>query len=132
MRSKSNLIYPRSVFAIAATRLIAILGMVVCSMSLAQTPPKTDSTSIERGSEAEKSLKLKEPSFESREARLKAEPLNWNSTIGKPKPKPKAVSHAEQEALRKAKSETSEGGKPDPNAEREARRLHPSDWDNVK
>src|SRR5580704_15115809 len=125
MSSKSNLIDGRSAFKIAAG--VAVFAIVVCNVSFAQTPSTTETTSIERGSEAEKALKLKEPSFETREARLKAKPLNWNSTIGKPKPKPKSIADAEQEALRKAKPETSESAAPDPNADKEARRLHPND-----
>jgi hypothetical protein len=116
----------------AATRLVAVSAIIVCSVSIAQTPSATGTTSIERGSEAEEVLKLKEPSFETREARLKAKPLNWSSTIGKPKAKPKSVTRSEQEALRKAKPETSEGAEPDANADKEARRLHPSEWDSVK
>jgi hypothetical protein len=126
MSSKSILIRRWSAF-------VALCATMGCSVALAQAPPaSTETTSIERGTEAEKALKLKEPSFETREARLKAKPLNWNATIGKPKAKPKAVTQAEREALRKAKPEKSESGEPDPNAEKEARRLHPSDWENVK
>ena len=87
-----------------------------------------DSTStIKRDSEAAKAMQ--EPSFQTREERLRAKPLDWNATIGKPKRK--AQTAAEKKALARtkgAKGETSEGGAPDPKADEEARRLHPEEW----
>ena len=65
---------------------------------------------------------MEEPSYQTREERLKAKPLDWNSTVGKPKPH--ALSRAERDALRRARPETSAGGAPDPKADEEARKQH--------
>lgn len=70
-----------------------------------------------------------EPSYQTREERLKAKPLDWNATIGKPKRK--ALSPAEKKTLERAKPESMEGGAPDPKANEEARRLHPDEWKNT-
>lgn len=111
---------------------IAVAGVVVISLtvapkpSLAQAASGKATTSIQRGSEAEKALKMEEPSYQTREERLKAKPLDWKSTIGKPKPR--ALSPAEREALRKARPGSTEGGAPNPKADEEARKLHPDDW----
>ena len=91
---------------------------------LAQMTSDSATTSIQRGSEAAKALE--EPSFQKREQRLQAKPLDWNSTIGKPKPR--KLTSAEREALRRARPGSAEGGAPNPNAVEEARRLHPDDW----
>ncbi len=130
MSSKASLNGYSFAFAITAAALFAI---VAPKPGLAQTPspeatsPSEGTTSIERGSKAERDLKMKEPSFETREERLNAKPLDWNATIGKPNPKP--VRSEEEETLRKAKPEQSEGGAPQPNSEEEARKLHPRDWE---
>jgi hypothetical protein len=111
---------------------MAIAGIVLSSLiaapapALAQAASDRGTTSIQRGSDAEKALKMQEPSYQTREERLNAKPLDWNSTIGKPKPR--ALTGAEREALRRARPESSEGGAPDPRANEEARRLHPDDW----
>ncbi len=95
--------------------------------SFAQAAASGGTTSIEQGSKAHEALRMKEPSFDTREERLKAKPLDWNATVGKPTP-PRPVSPAEEEALQKAAPGTTEGGAPDPKANEEARRLHPDDW----
>ncbi len=82
--------------------------------------------SIQRGSESEKALKMEERSYQKREERLNAKPLDWNSTIGKPKPR--RLTPAERSALRKARPERTEGGAPNPNADEEARKHYPDDW----
>jgi hypothetical protein len=99
-----------------------------CGVALAPgvvfAAPQETTTTIERDSDTAKALA--EPSYQTREERLKAKPLDWNSTIGKPKRK--ALSPAERKALEKAKAESVEGGVPDPKANEEARRLHPDEW----
>ena len=126
MRAKAFLRHVGLDFKIAAAAAVALCGFGVSSPSFAQAASEGATTSIVRGSEAEKSLKMQERSFQTREERLNAKPLDWNSTIGKPKPHP--LSRAEIEALRRAKPESSEGGAPNPNANDEARKLHPDDW----
>jgi|GEM_PF-2899636 hypothetical protein len=91
-----------------------------------QTPAENATKTIQRGSEAEKALNMQERSYQTREERLQAKPLDWNATIGKPKPR--RLTPAERSALRGAKPESAEGGAPNPNADDEARKLHPDDW----
>lgn len=110
--------------AVAAAGIVALSAIVVLTSSFAQTAPNTGTASLERNSD--KARKMKEPSFETREERLKAKPLDWNTTIGKPKPR--VLTPEEKNALANAKAEASESGKPNPKAEEEARRLHPDDW----
>ncbi len=115
---------------LASTMVVAGIvffsAIVASKPALAQAASDGSTTSIQRGSEAEKTLKMQEPSYQTREERLNAKPLDWNSTIGKPKPH--ALTRAEREALRKARPESSDGGAPNPNADEEARKLHPDDW----
>ena len=109
---------------------VAAAGIAFVSLAAAPMPgfAQADSvtTSIQRGSEAEKAMKMKEPSYRTREERLNAKPLDWNSTIGKPKPRTPTAT--EKAAARKAKPGLAEGGAPNPKAEEEARKLHPDDW----
>ncbi len=126
MSSKASFTGHGFAFAVTAASIVAVSAMVVPMPSLAQTAPAGGTTTIERGSEAEKALKMKEPSFQTREERLNSMPLDWNSTIGEPTPR--TLSPAEEEALKKAQSESTQGGAPNPNANEEARKLHPDDW----
>ena len=83
-----------------------------------------DTTTIKRDSDTGK--QMPQPSYQTREERLKAQPLDWNKTSGKPKRK--AQTAAERKALESAKGESAEGGAPDPKADAEARRLYPEEW----
>jgi hypothetical protein len=47
---------------------------------------------------------------------------------GKGEPTPRTLTPAEEEALQKGQPESSQGGAPNPNADEEARKLHPEDW----
>jgi hypothetical protein len=110
---------------------MAMAGIVLFSRIAAPTPAfaqaaSDGTTSIQRGSDAEKALKMQEPSYQTREERLNAKPLDWNSTIGKPKPR--VLTPSERQALRRARPGSSEGGAANPNANEEARKLHPDDW----
>ncbi len=124
MSSKANLTGRSFAFAMTAAGVVAVSAIVASKPSLAQMAPAGSTTSIQHGSE--KALKMKQPSFQTREERLNAKPLDWNSTIGKPSPK--VVTPAEEQALRTARPETSAGGAPNPKADEEARKLHPNDW----
>jgi hypothetical protein len=112
---------------VIAAGVLFCAPLLAPSASLALAASDTATTSIERGSEEAKASKMQEPSYETREERLKAKPLDWNTTIGKPK-KPPKLSPAEQAKMRKAKRESAPGGAPDPKANDEARKLHPEDW----
>jgi len=123
MPSKSS--FTGRCFAFAVTAgIVAVSAIIASEPSLAQTAPAGGTTSIQQGSE--KARELKEPSFQTREERLNAKPLDWNSTIGTPTPR--TLTPNERRALQTAKPKTSAGGAPNRNAEQEARRLHPDDW----
>jgi hypothetical protein len=103
---------------VTAAGIVAASALVASSPSLAQMPPAEGTTSIQRDSDQARALA--EPSYQTREERLKAMPLDWNSTIGTPTP-----GTEERGAL---EGQSSEGGAPNPRAEEEARKLHPDDW----
>lgn len=112
MSSKASLTGHGFAFAMAAG-MAAVFASVASKPSLAQMAPET--TSIQRGTD--KATEMKEPSFQTREERLQAKPLDWNSTIGTPKPR-----------VLSAQPESSAGGAPNPSAHEEALKLHPDDW----
>jgi hypothetical protein len=104
-----------------------VAGVVFVSPIVASSPSLAQdgtTTSIERGADVAKALK--EPSFRTRAERLNAKPLDWDSTIGEPKPPDQA--RTAQEAVRRARPGQSEGGAPDPHAVEEAKKLYPDDW----
>jgi hypothetical protein len=112
-------------FGFAVTAGIAVVFAIYASeQGLAQTAPAGGTTSIQQGSE--KAREMKEPSFQTREERLNAKPLDWNSTIGTPTPR--TLTPDEQRASQSAKPKSAAGGKPNRNAAKEARKLHPDDW----
>jgi hypothetical protein len=123
MSPKANRTGRRFTFAMAAG-----IGVVCASAAsqptLAQPAPATATTSIEHGSE--RARLMKEPSFQTREARLAAKPLDWNTTIGTPKPR--ILTAEERRALLVARPTSSAGGAPNRDAEKVARKLHPDDW----
>jgi len=127
-----NTTYTKAAFDAIASKIV-VAGVLFCapllspSIGFVQAASDSPTVSIERGSEEAKQSKMSEPSYETREQRLKAKPLNWNTTIGKPK-KPPKISPAEEARLRKAKPESVPGGAPDPKANDEARKLHPEEW----
>ena len=106
---------------------IALSTVPVLANAQSAAAPDKDTTTIQHDSEAARSLRMNEPTYQTREERLKAKPLDWRATSGKPT-KPRAPTAAEKKALMRAKPATSEGGAPDPKAEEEARRLHPEEW----
>lgn len=93
--------------------------------ALAQGTTRTETTTtLERRSVAAQAEREAQP-YQTREGRLKAKPLDWNSTLGQPGP-------AVEKAPVQGKPETSQPGKPSPNAKGEAQRLHPEEWRNMK
>jgi hypothetical protein len=110
------------------TQAISIASVVALAQGLAVAAGQDNTTSIKRDSEAAKTLT--EPSYQTREERLRAKPLDWNTTIGKPKRKTQTA--AEKKALAAAKSESADGGAPDPRAQEEARRMHADDWKQIE
>jgi hypothetical protein len=121
MSSKSS--FTGHCFAMTAS-IVAVSAICAWEPSLAQTAPAGGTTSIQQGSE--KAREMKEPSFQTREERLNAKPLDWNSTLGTPTPR--TLTPDEQRALQSAKPNSSAKGAPNRNAEKEARKLHPDDW----
>ena len=101
------------------------VGALWCFAVAASLPAVAADTTaiIDRNSEAARGMLSAEPNYTSREERLKAQPLDWRATSGKPKrvaPTPAAK--------RKPARASAAGGAPDPKAEEEARRLYPQDW----
>lgn len=104
---------------------LAALALCLAGSALAAPQDTTSSTtSIKR--DADPARAMAEPSYQSREERLNAKPLDWNATKGKPKRQ--AQTTAEKKLLAGARTEHAAGGAPDPKADEEARRLHPDDW----
>jgi hypothetical protein len=120
MSSKASL---TGAFAMTAG-IVAMSAMLVSKPGLAQTAPAGSTSSLQHSSE--KARELKEPSFQTREERLNAQPLDWNTTIGTPTPR--TLTATERRALQRARPVSSGAGAPNRNAEREARKLHPDDW----
>lgn len=121
MSSKASLTSHCFAFAMTAG-IVAVSAMFGSQPSLAQTAPAAGTTSIQQGSD--KAREMKEPSYQTREERLNAKPLDWNTTIGTPTPR----TDNEPGAVQGAKRSSSAGGAPDKNAKKEARKLHPDDW----
>ena len=119
MSSRSSSRHRGLAFVATAALVVAAPAVV-----LAQQLPADGSTSIKHDSE--KARELKEPSFETREQRLAAQPLDWNSTLGTSSPR--KLTPRELKAIKSARATSSKAGAPDPKAEEEARRLHPDDW----
>ena|SRR5271165_2107398 len=126
MSLKAGLISDALAFKMAVAVIVLLPRIAAPTPALAQAAADAGTTSVQRGSDAEKALQLQEPSYQTREERLNAKPLDWNSTIGKPKPR--TLTAAERQALRRARPESSGGGAPNPGADDEARKLHPDDW----
>jgi len=113
------------VLAVSAIFVSAIfVSAIFVAAIFVATPGLAQSTTINHDSA--KARQMKEPSFQTREERLNAKPLDWNSTIGTPKPHTPTA--AERKALQGAKPGSAGGGAPNPKAEEEARKLHPDDW----
>ena len=117
MSSKASLTGHGFGFAMTAG-IVAVFALFAPKPGLAQT------ASLKHDSD--KAREMKEPSFQTREERLNAKPLDWNSTIGTPTPR--TLTAKERRALQTAKPTSSGGGAPNPNADAEARKLHPDDW----
>lgn len=123
MSSKASLTGHCFAFAMTAG-IVAVSAIFALKPSLAQTAPAGGTATVQHGSE--KAREMKEPSFQTREERLNAKPLDWNSTIGTPTPR--TLTANERRALQSARPKSSAGGAPNRNAEKEARKLHPDDW----
>jgi flavin-dependent dehydrogenase len=123
MSSKSSLTGRGFAFAMTAG-IVAVSAIFAAKPSLAQTAPAGGTASIQHDSE--KAREMKEPSILTREERLNAKPLDWNSTLGTPTPR--TATAKERRALKSAKPKSSAGGAPNRDAEKEARKLHPDDW----
>lgn len=106
------------------TVFIGLIAVLAFRPSVGQTAPAEGTTSIRH--DEKKAREIAEPSYGTAEERLNAKPLDWNSTIGTPKPR--ALTAQERKTLANAKRGASSGGAPDPKAEAEARKLHPDDW----
>lgn len=126
MSSKASLFGRGFAFAMTAAGALVFAEILAATPSLAQMDTAGSTTSVERSVPKEEALRMKQPPLLTREERLRAKPLDWRVTIGKPTPR--VLTEEERKALERAKPEASEAGAPNPKAEEEARRLHPEDW----
>src|SRR5215471_15420852 len=117
MSSKTSFAGYDLAVVVTAAGLLAVSSIVVATPGRAQSAPAASTTSIE--SNSEKARAMKQPSYETREERLRAKPLDWTKTIGKPAPVRK-MTDAERKAMENLKGETAGGGAPNPKAEEEA------------
>lgn len=77
-------------------------------------------TTLDRKTVADQADREARP-FQTREGRLRAKPLDWNTTIGKPVPRRNL-------RVDQGRPETSKGGEPDKNAKPEGQKLYPEEW----
>ena len=120
----------RRTAALGMRSLLIASGIALTTLPMAagaQSATRDNTTTIQHDSDAARSLRMNEPTYQTREERLKAKPLDWRATSGKPT-KPRAPTAAEKKALMQAKPAMSEGGAPNPKADEEARRMYPEDW----
>ncbi len=111
---------------IGAAFVIIGVPILVSGNSLAQEAAAGATRTIERKSIAPQADKDKS-GFATREGRLRAKPLDWNATIGKPGTPP-ALTPGDEESIKSAKPSFASGGAPDPNSKEEAKRLYPDEW----
>ena len=110
--------------AYAASSLIAALALLAPSTGFAQQPPATGSevTKIER--KATPRAAQDADKFKTREQRLRAQPLDWNTTIGRPTDAP---AEAPADPSREQPG-AAPGGSPNPKADDAARRQFRNEW----
>jgi V8-like Glu-specific endopeptidase len=107
--------------------LLLVAGALTAVCGFAQEKEKKQGATTSLRRESVKAQAEKDAGkFKTREGRLKAKPLDWNATIGKPTPREKTKE--EEEAAGQRKPQTAKGGARNPNWKREAQRLHPEDW----
>lgn len=109
----------------ASPPALVAASVLLAGYALAQGTPNSSTTTLERKSVAEKADRDASP-YKTREGRLAAKPLDWNSTIGK-RTIPSETKKPPQEPAAK-KPGTTKGGAPNPAARREAQKLYPEEW----
>jgi V8-like Glu-specific endopeptidase len=101
------------------------IGGVAADHASAQPGEKQGATTTLRRESVAAQAARDSGKFKTREGRLQAKPLDWNATIGKPTPPEKAI---EEQRAQPKEPGYSEGGRPDPNATKDAQKLHPEEW----
>jgi len=104
---------------------IIALAMLFAVSTEAQNKSSDATTTIERASVAAQADRDASP-YKTREGRIAAKPLDWNSTLGKKAAPEKLAKPAE--GLRKEERGAEKGGDPAPGARKEAQRLYPEEW----
>jgi hypothetical protein len=109
-----------------ASLAIFAMALLVSGGGLAQQPPaQKDSaagtTTLDRKTVPQ--AVQDENKFKTREQRLRAQPLDWNATIGKREPAP-----APAESPAREENGAAAGGAPNPKADDDARRQFPNEW----
>lgn len=112
------------------TTLHSCKQLISCLIIIAMTALASGYAFGQKGSRVTTTLERKEVAdqadrdarpFHTREGRLRAKPLDWNSTIGKPIPR-------RDLRVDQGKPDTTKGGEPDRYAIPEAQKLYPEDW----
>jgi V8-like Glu-specific endopeptidase len=106
------------------------LATMTAVYGFAQGTEKDQGTTTLHRESVKAQAELDAGKFKTREGRLEAKPLDWNATIGKPSPRAN-VTPKEEELAKRAKPQSAKGGARNPNAKREAQRLHPEDWKGI-
>jgi V8-like Glu-specific endopeptidase len=110
-------------YAQAASALAGVaLALLASGPGFAQQPTAGATTTIDRKAVA-KEADQDANKFKTREQRLQAKPLDWNSTIGKP-----TAPAAPAEGATQGQPGTSSGGAANPKADSDARRQFPNEW----
>ena len=110
----------------APSLIMAALALLAPSTSFAQQPPPTtgsEVTKIERRADPQAARDANK--FNTREQRLRAQPLDWNATIGTPTEAPAGAPAPDPG---REQPGSTPGGPPDPKADDAARRQFRNEW----
>lgn len=105
--------------------IIVAIGALVSVYGFGQEAATGGTTTIERKAVLEQADQDARP-YHTREGRLQAKPLDWNSTIGK------RVTPREKAPAKQGEPETTKGGSPNPDAKAEGQKLYPEEWRNLR
>jgi V8-like Glu-specific endopeptidase len=102
---------------------VTALALLAAGNGFAQQPSAGETKTIERSSmptQAEQDINK----YQTREGRLQAKPLDWNTTVGTPSPS----GAPPPETNPNVPGGTSAGGAPNPRGNTDAQRMYPGDW----
>ena len=123
-KEKKTILRDAATSPASRTALIALSVLFAVSIH-AQNKSSEATTTIERASVAAQAEREASP-YKTREGRIAAKPLDWNSTIGKKAATAKPAKPAAEGSKQERGAE--KGGDPAPGARQEAQRLYPDEW----